>query len=58
MKEAIRSWGIGGRGRLGATPAIAVLVAFSASAICAMLWASYGPEVFASMISSAMALCF
>jgi hypothetical protein len=58
MRDAMRFLGSGAGDRSKAYPASIALAAFTALVLCAVLWARYGPEVFASMISSAVALCF
>jgi hypothetical protein len=58
MRDAMRFLGSGARDRSSAYPASIALVAFAAFALCVVLWARYGPEVFVSIMSSAIALCF
>jgi hypothetical protein len=58
MRDAIRLRGSGARDRSRAYPASVAIAAFTALVLCAVLWARYGPEVFASMMISAVALCF
>jgi hypothetical protein len=48
----------GARDRTRIHPGGVALAAFATVALSLVLWARYGPEVFAAMISSAVALCF
>ncbi len=57
MREAMSSLRSGARDRARVHPGV-VLAAFTALVLSLALWARYGPEVFAAMISSAVALCF